>query len=109
MNKMHDWLSEKPLQQLLKATADAGGEARVVGGAVRDFLLGVEGGDVDVASTLTPEQTIAIAAQQNWKAIPTGIAHGTVTLVLPNRVVEVTTLRRDVTKMLAVAISPSTR
>ena len=97
MNKMPDWLHEEPLQHLLKATAGAGGEARVVGGAVRDFLLGVEGGDVDVASNLTPEQTMAIAAQQNWKAIPTGIAHGTVTLVLPNRIVEVTTLRRDVT------------
>jgi poly(A) polymerase len=101
------WLSEAPLQQLLTATRAAGGEARVVGGAVRDWLMGIEGadlspealakGDVDVASTLTPEQTMAIAAQQNWKAIPTGIEHGTVTLVLPNRVVEVTTLRRDVT------------
>ncbi len=49
-----------------------------------------------MASSLPPEKTIAIAAQQGWKAIPTGIAHGTVTLVLPGRVVEVTTLRRDV-------------
>lgn len=97
MNKMPDWLAEAPLQQLLQATANAGGQARIVGGAVRDFLLGVDGGDVDVASTLTPEQTMAIAAQHSWKAIPTGIAHGTVTLVLPNRIVEVTTLRRDVT------------
>ncbi len=55
MSKTPDWLQEKPLQQLLQATADAGGQARVVGGAVRDFLLGVDGGDVDVASTLTPE------------------------------------------------------
>ena len=97
MSKQPDWLMEEPLQQFFAATAAAGGEARVVGGAVRDFLLGVDGADVDVASTLTPEQTTEIAARHNWKAIPTGIAHGTVTLVLPNRIVEVTTLRRDVT------------
>ena len=92
-----DWLNEAPLRQLLQAIADAGGEARVVGGAVRDHLLGITGGDVDVASTLSPEHVMNIAAKQGWKAIPTGIAHGTVTLVLPTRVVEVTTLRRDVT------------
>ncbi len=91
------WLAEAPIQRLLAATHDAGGEARVVGGAVRDFLMGVEGWDVDIASSLTPEQTMEIAKAEGWKAIPTGIAHGTVTLVLPTRIVEVTTLRRDVT------------
>jgi tRNA nucleotidyltransferase/poly(A) polymerase len=69
----------------------------VVGGAVRDWLMDIDGADVDVASTLPPEKTMAMAAQHGWKAIPTGIDHGTVTLVLPTRVVEVTTLRRDVT------------
>lgn len=97
MSEQPEWLSEAPLQQLFAATKALGGEARVVGGAVRDHLLGIEGADVDVASTLSPAQTMEIAAQQHWKAIPTGIAHGTVTLVLPNRIVEVTTLRRDVT------------
>ena len=91
-----DWLHEKGLQQCFAAVKEAGGEARVVGGAVRDALLDVAGGDVDIASTLLPEKMMEIAAQQNWKAIPTGIAHGTVTLVLPERVVEVTTLRRDI-------------
>ena len=96
MNTTPDWLNEPGLQQLFAATQEAGGEARVVGGAVRDFLLGIAGGDVDVASTLLPEATMQLAAAQGWKAIPTGIDHGTVTLVLPERVVEVTTLRRDV-------------
>jgi poly(A) polymerase len=96
MSKKPDWLSEEGLQQLFAATKAAGGEARAVGGAVRDFLLDVVGGDVDVASTLTPEQTMALAEKQGWKAIATGIEHGTVTVVLPERVVEVTTLRRDV-------------
>lgn len=91
------WLEEKPLQQFFAATVAAGGEARCVGGCVRDFLLGVEGADVDIATTLTPEQNMEIAAREGWKAIPTGIDHGTLTLVLPGRVIEVTTLRRDVT------------
>lgn len=90
------WLAQTSLQQLFAATRAVGGEARVVGGAVRDALMGIEGGDVDVASTLKPDATMALAAAQGWKAIPTGIDHGTVTLVLPERVVEVTTLRRDV-------------
>ncbi len=90
------WLKETSLQQLFAATQAMGGEARAVGGAVRDFLLGRDGGDVDVASSLPPEATMAIAQAEGWKAIPTGLAHGTVTLVLPERVVEITTLRRDV-------------
>jgi poly(A) polymerase len=90
------WLAQTSLQQLFAATHAAGGAARVVGGAVRDALMGIEGGDVDIASTLKPDATMALAAAQGWKAIPTGIDHGTVTLVLPERVVEVTTLRRDV-------------
>ena len=96
MHEQPTWLADPALQQFFAATKAAGGEAQVVGGAVRDWLLGSDGGDVDVASTLKPEQTMEIAAQQHWKAIPTGITHGTVTLVLPTRVVEVTTLRRDV-------------
>lgn len=90
------WLSETSLQQLLIAIREAGGEARVVGGAVRDHLLGLPVNDLDIASTLLPDALMALAAERGWKAIPTGIAHGTVTLVLPERVVEVTTLRRDV-------------
>lgn len=91
------WIKEPDLQQFFAATAAKGGEARAVGGAVRDHLLGVEGGDVDLASTLTPQQTLEMASAHGWKAIPTGIDHGTVTVVLPTRVVEVTTLRKDVT------------
>lgn len=96
MSEFPAWLSEPALQQLFAATREMGGEARVVGGAVRDYLMGRAGGDVDLASTLPPESTIAIAKAEGWKAVPTGIAHGTVTLVLPTRTVEVTTLRRDV-------------
>ncbi|MEJ0009952.1 MAG: CCA tRNA nucleotidyltransferase [Alphaproteobacteria bacterium] len=90
------WLSDAALQQFFAAVQQAGGEARAVGGSVRDFLLGAPGGDVDLAATLEPPAVMALAKAQGWKAIPTGIDHGTVTVVLPSRVVEVTTLRRDV-------------
>lgn len=96
MSNTPPWLQEPALQQFFSAVRDAGGEARAVGGCVRDWLMGEEGADVDMACTLTPQQTMDIAAQQGWKSIPTGLAHGTVTLVLPERILEVTTLRRDV-------------
>lgn len=95
MSKRPAWLDEKGLQQLFAAIAAAGGEAQAVGGCVRDFLLGKGGSDVDVASTLDPE-TLMQLADGKWKAVPTGIEHGTITVVLPERVVEVTTLRKDV-------------
>ncbi len=97
MTSIPAWLNEPSLQQLFAAVQNADGEARVVGGAVRDFLIGRPGGDIDLATTLPPERVMTLAATQGWKAIPTGIDHGTVTLVLPERTVEVTTLRRDVT------------
>lgn len=90
------FLNEAGLQQLFTAVEARGGEARAVGGAVRDYLLGMKSGDVDIACTLPPEEVMAIAEERGWKAVPTGLAHGTVTLVLPERSVEVTTLRRDV-------------
>lgn len=90
------FLNEAGLQQLFTAVEERGGEARAVGGCVRDYLLGIKGGDVDVACSLPPDQVMHIAEAKGWKAIPTGLAHGTVTLVLPERTVEVTTLRRDV-------------
>jgi tRNA nucleotidyltransferase/poly(A) polymerase len=96
MNIHPTWLSEPALQQFFAATRAIDGEARAVGGAVRDTLMGRPVGDVDIASTLPPHITMELAKKAGWKAIPTGIDHGTVTLVLPNRVIEVTTLRRDI-------------
>jgi len=90
------WLDEPALQQWFAAVEARGGEARAVGGCVRDHVLGRRSNDVDMACTLVPPMVMDMAQQLGWKAVPTGIAHGTVTLVLPNRVLEVTTLRRDV-------------
>jgi poly(A) polymerase len=75
---------------------DALPEARVAGGAVRDFLAGVQVVEVDFAVPLTPEVVMARAAAAGLKAVPTGLAHGTVTLVAAGRGFEVTSLRRDV-------------
>lgn len=71
-------------------------EARIVGGAVRDMLAGCAIADVDFASPLSPDEVMARAKQAGLKAIPTGLAHGTVTLVAAGHGFEVTTLRRDV-------------
>jgi poly(A) polymerase len=90
------WLSEAPVQTLL-AAFDAGGiEARFVGGCVRDALLGIETGDIDLATPARPEAVIAALDAAQLKAYPTGLAHGTVTAVIAPRTFEITTLRRDV-------------
>ncbi|MGA0533362.1 CCA tRNA nucleotidyltransferase [Hansschlegelia sp. KR7-227] len=91
-----DWLAEPPLSALL-ATLDGGGEeTRINGGSVRDALLGLPRGDVDLATTATPDVVVARAAAAGWRTVPTGIDHGTVTVVISGRPFEVTTLRRDV-------------
>lgn len=75
---------------------DALPEARVAGGAVRDWLAGRPVADVDFAVPLAPDVVMARAAAAGLKAVPTGLAHGTVTLVSAGRGFEVTSLRRDV-------------
>ncbi len=81
----------------LLAALDAGrGETRFVGGCVRDTLLGLPVSDVDLATRLAPEEVMRRLEKARIKAVPTGLAHGTVTAVLGGAPVEVTTLRRDV-------------
>lgn len=79
----------------LKALAFLG-ERFAVGGCVRDTLLGLEPHDVDITTPLHPEEVMRRAAEQGIRVIPTGIAHGTVTLLLGGEAVEVATYRRDV-------------
>jgi poly(A) polymerase len=76
--------------------ARPGGTTRLVGGAVRDALLGLPGADIDLATQLPPAEVMARLAAAGLKAIPTGLAHGTVTAVGAGLVAEVTTLRQDV-------------
>ena len=91
-----DWRIQAGLDRLLDALDAARGESRFVGGAVRDTLLDIAVKDVDLATRLKPETVMARLREAAIKVVPTGIAHGTVTAVLPAGPVEVTTLRRDV-------------
>jgi len=84
------------LRALLCVLDGAGEEARVVGGAVRNTLLGREVSDVDVATTALPEVVTARVEAAGLKAVPTGIEHGTVTVISDGTPFEVTTLREDV-------------
>jgi len=78
-------------------TALGRGQARIVGGAVRDTLLGIETADIDLATPHDPRTVINLLEAAGIKAVPTGIDHGTITAVSSDEVYEVTTLRRDVT------------
>jgi len=84
------------MKRLLAALDAAAGETRYVGGCVRDTLLGLPVSDVDLATRLTPEDVLERLGKARIKAVPTGLAHGTITAVVGGAPVEVTTLRRDV-------------
>ena len=89
-----DWTKKQGLAAL---TAALGPEnIRWVGGAVRDTLLGVAVHDIDCATVLTPDVVIDRCKQAGIRTVPTGIDHGTVTAIMKDGTVEVTTLRRDV-------------
>src|SRR5918992_3929498 len=90
------WLRENPLARLLAVLDRDGEEARVVGGAVRNALLEMPIGDIDIATTALPHEVIRLVEAAGFKAVPTGIEHGTVTIVAEGRPFEATTLREDV-------------
>ena len=91
------WTTRDDLAAMLSAIDPDGDQCRYVGGAVRDALLGIEATDIDIATRLLPDEVMARLEAAGIKAVPTGLAHGTVTAVLPGGPVEITTLRRDVT------------
>ncbi|HET8973226.1 MAG TPA: CCA tRNA nucleotidyltransferase [Pseudolabrys sp.] len=90
------WLASGSLPQLLAVLDRDGEEARVVGGAVRNGLLGIPVLEVDVATTAVPDEVVKRVTAAGFKAVPTGIEHGTVTVVIGKQPFEVTTLRKDV-------------
>jgi poly(A) polymerase len=90
------WLREGATAQILALLNDGAEEARVVGGAVRNALLDLRQGDIDIATTALPEEVVRRAAEAGIKCVPTGIEHGTVMLVRDGHSFEVTTLREDV-------------
>ena len=89
-------LDNPGLRRTLELLDGDGEEARVVGGAVRNALLGQPATDFDIATTALPPAVIARARKAGLRTIPTGIAHGTVTLLVEGRPFEVTTLREDI-------------
>lgn len=88
------WRHRPGLSRVVEALGPE--KARFVGGAVRDTLLGIDTSDVDIATVHAPERVIALLTGNGIKAVPTGLAHGTITAVADHDVVEVTTLRCDV-------------
>ena len=90
------WQSREGMRALLKALGAETGDTRYVGGCVRDTLMGLEVSDVDLATRVPPGEVMERLKSARIKAVPTGLAHGTVTAVVAGQPVEVTTLRRDV-------------
>lgn len=90
-------LFSPPVLALLKELNTEGAQTRLVGGCVRDALLGIAPTDIDFATTISPEATLSRLKTLEIKGIPTGLAHGTVTAALPGEAVEITTLRTDMT------------
>ncbi len=89
------WLKSGPAARVLALLNRDGEEARVVGGAVRNALLNIPIGDLDIATTALPEEVARRARAAGIKCVPTGIEHGTVTLVVESHPFEITTLRED--------------
>jgi len=89
------WLKTGPAARALQLLNADGEEARVVGGSVRNALLDIPIGDIDIATTALPEEVTRRARAAGIKCVPTGIDHGTVTLVIDAHPFEVTTLRED--------------
>lgn len=92
------WLTDTATVRVMTALELAGGVdvARFVGGCVRNSLVGRPVDDIDIATRLKPEATMAALDAAGIKAVPTGLAHGTVTAVADHRPFEITTLRRDI-------------
>lgn len=90
------WLTSGPSGRVLALLSGDGEEARPVGGAVRNALMGLPVGEIDIATTAIPDEVIRRAKSAGIKSVPTGIDHGTVTLVVDGLPFEVTTLREDV-------------
>ena len=91
-----DWRTRPGLCRIVAALSADGGAVKIVGGAVRDTLLGLAATDIDMATPLLPGEVTRRLEAADIKVIPTGIAHGTVTAIASGDHHEITTLRRDV-------------
>lgn len=90
------WLTAPRVQRVFATLEAEGHEARIVGGAVRNALMGRPVGEIDFATTATPDTVAALAAAAGLKTVPTGVEHGTQTVIVDGAAFEVTTLREDI-------------
>ncbi len=90
------WLQAPPLPTLLDLLRHGDAAARVTGGAVRNSLLGEPVSDVDISTTMLPDKVAELLEAAEFKVIPTGVEHGTVTAVVDGNPYEITTLRSDI-------------
>jgi len=91
----YGWLKSRGVSRIMAAISGSGFEARAVGGAVRDSLLGHAPEEIDLAVNLPPEKVIEVLAKAGIKTVPTGIEYGTVTAVVEDKGYEITSLRHD--------------
>ena len=95
MDVVNALLNNPKLKAIFRILADTNCETRVVGGAVRDALSGVSPSEIDLATIARPEVVMTTAIHAGLKVIPTGLSHGTVTVIVDGTPFEVTTLRKD--------------
>lgn len=91
-----EWLTTSGTRAVMGVLAAGGHGAWFVGGCVRNGLIGMPVEDIDITTDARPDRVMALAETAGIKAVPTGIEHGTITLVADHRPYEITTLRRDV-------------
>lgn len=91
-----EWLAWPETQRVFAALGADGNTVRVVGGAVRDTFLRRPVSEIDLASDASPQTVTELAQKADLKVVPTGLDHGTVTVIVRHRPFEVTTLRKDV-------------
>ncbi|RPE64696.1 poly(A) polymerase [Pacificibacter maritimus] len=95
--KNKSWFTAEATQQVIRMFRDAGSSAYFVGGCVRNSLMELDATDIDMATPLRPDEVMELAKISGLKVIPTGLEHGTVTVVALGVPFEITTFRRDVT------------
>lgn len=91
-----DWMTARATRRVIAALTAQGAEVRFVGGCVRDALAGRPVRDIDIATHLPPAEVITLLEAAGLRAVPTGLAHGTVTAIADHKPFEITTLREDV-------------
>lgn len=93
---MNKFIPNKQFWHLFRAIEKHGGVLRFVGGAVRDALAGIEGSDIDLATDMSPEELMEACAEEGFKTVPIGIKFGTLGVLVDGKVLEITSLRKDV-------------